>query len=222
MDRLIAISDIHGCFDAFYELVINRIGLSRNDKLVLLGDYIDRGDKIRELIDFIIELRSGGYNVIPLIGNHEAMLLESYHNPAMQPFWFINNGASTLQSFRLEDVTQLDSKYLVFFINLEYFHTDGKFIFVHAGFNNSASDPFSDKENMLWDCYENYTNPILRDHIIIHGHRPKKLEYVRNKIATASPVIPIDTGCVYGSASGYGFLSALIVNNMQLISVAGE
>jgi hypothetical protein len=32
-------------------------------------------------------------------------------------------------------------------------------------------------------------------------------------------VIPIDTGCVYEKELGYGFLSALEVNTMKLLSI---
>lgn len=45
MKRLFAIGDIHGCFDSLQELVENKIQLVKDDKLVLLGDYIDRGNK---------------------------------------------------------------------------------------------------------------------------------------------------------------------------------
>lgn len=40
--QLFAIGDIHGCFDSLKELVENKIQLEKNDKLILLGDYIDR------------------------------------------------------------------------------------------------------------------------------------------------------------------------------------
>ena len=46
MKHLFAIGDIHGCFDSLRELVENKIQPDKDDKLVLLGDYIDRGDKM--------------------------------------------------------------------------------------------------------------------------------------------------------------------------------
>lgn len=57
MKRLFAIGDIHGCFDSLKELVENKILLTKEDKLVLLGDYIDRGIKSKEVIDYIIDLQ---------------------------------------------------------------------------------------------------------------------------------------------------------------------
>ena len=57
--RLFAIGDIHGCFDSLKELVENKIQLQKDDKLILLGDYIDRGDKSKEVVDCIIEFFKG-------------------------------------------------------------------------------------------------------------------------------------------------------------------
>ena len=57
MARLFAISDIHGCFRTFYELVVKIIDLKKTDRLILLGDYIDRGEQSREVVDFIMDLQ---------------------------------------------------------------------------------------------------------------------------------------------------------------------
>ena len=56
-NRLIAIGDIHGCYNNFFQLVNDRIKLTKNDQLVLLGDYIDRGDQSKDVIDFIFQLQ---------------------------------------------------------------------------------------------------------------------------------------------------------------------
>jgi serine/threonine protein phosphatase 1 len=219
MGRLFAISDIHGCFDTFYSLVIKHIGLTKSDKLILLGDYIDRGEKSKEVTDFIIDLMKTGFNVKPLSGNHEAMLVDSWNNPEMLPLWLLNSGITTMQSFGIHDIGNIENKYLDFFQNLDYYEKEGNFIFVHAGFNDFAPDPFSDKHGMIWECRTFYENPLLIDETIIHGHRPKRPEIIEKLIAENSKVIPIDTGCVYDKEMGYGYLSALDVRNMKLISV---
>ena len=45
--KLFAIGDIHGCFDPFCELVEQKIRFSKGDRLVLLGDYIDRDFRLK-------------------------------------------------------------------------------------------------------------------------------------------------------------------------------
>jgi serine/threonine protein phosphatase 1 len=219
MSRLIAISDIHGCFRAFYELVLKVIRLQKPDRLILLGDYIDRGDQSREVVDFIIDLIRKGFDVTPLTGNHEVMLTDSFQNPDMLPLWLMNHGDSTLTSFGIRDIREIDTHYLEFFRNLEYYNVSGKYIFVHAGLNDHASDPFADKHTMVWTSSFFYHNPLLSGMTVIHGHRPKTVSYVGEQLARGSQVICIDTGCVYDTDPGYGNLSALEINSMTLVSV---
>ena len=219
MDRLFAISDIHGCFKPFYELVVNTIKFSESDQLILLGDYIDRGEQSREVIDFIIDLINKGYNITALMGNHEMMLMDSYKDPDLLPLWYMNSGISTLESFGIRDIRELESRYMEFFASLKYYDIIGNAIFVHAGFDDFALNPFDDKHTMIWECSASYQNPLLEGKTIIHGHRSKTISHVKKLISEKSKVIPIDTGCVYAKEIGYGNLSALEVNSMSLFSV---
>jgi serine/threonine protein phosphatase 1 len=219
MPRLFAISDIHGCFNTFYELIVNNIKLKKSDQLILLGDYIDRGDQSKEVIDFIIELIEKGFNISPLKGNHEVMLTDSFRDQTMMPLWLMNSGMSTLLSFGITDIRDIDKRYLKFFESLEYYKFIDNFIFVHAGFNDFADNPFLDKHYMVWECRSSYENPLICEKTVIHGHRPKTISYVNKLIYEKSKVIPVDTGCIYGRELGYGNLSALEVNSMTLISV---
>lgn len=218
MGRLFAIGDVHGCYKTLYELVNNQIGLRKSDRLILLGDYIDRGPGIKEVIDYIIGLTAGGYNVTPLMGNHEYMLVNSYNDPENLPLWYYNEGMTTLESFGINDIRDLEPEYLDFFRKLRYFEKEGDFYFVHGGFNDSLGDPFSDTESMIWESRLSYSNPVFSGKTIVHGHRPKKIDYTRRLIAERSPVIPLDNGCVYGREMNYGYLSALEINTMTLIS----
>ena len=222
MARLFAISDIHGCYKPFYELVTNTIKLDRSDQLILLGDYIDRGEQSKDVIDFILDLNDNGFNVTSLKGNHEAMLLDSYHKPEIFPLWLINGGATTLTSFGIEDIQNIDKIYLEFFTTLEYYKIIGDVIFVHAGFDDFAIDPFSEKHTMICECRNSYDHPVLSGKTIIHGHRPRTLSSVKKLLGENPGVIPIDTGCVYEKEIGYGMLTAIEVNSMTLYSVPNQ
>jgi len=222
MNRLFAISDIHGCYKPFYELIVNCIKLKKSDQLILLGDYIDRGDRSKDVIDFIVDLKNTGFNVAPLAGNHEVMLLDSFYNPEILPLWLMNSSMSTLNSFGIKNINEIDNKYLDFFKLLEFYRIIDKMIFVHAGFDDFAIDPFEDRHGMVWECRTSYQNPLLSNKIIIHGHRPKPLLFIKELINKKSNVIPIDTGCVYKTEMGYGVLSALEVNSMTMFSVQNE
>ena len=82
MTRLIGISDIHGEFDKLCA-VLDKISPQKEDTIVFMGDYIDRGKKSRQVVDKIIDMQNV-CNCVYLIGSHEyAMLhakLDDYYN----------------------------------------------------------------------------------------------------------------------------------------------
>lgn len=56
--RLFVIGDIHGCFKSFQILIEQNIKLLYSDKVILLGDYIDRGPDMALLLqlNYIIDV----------------------------------------------------------------------------------------------------------------------------------------------------------------------
>lgn len=60
-------SDIHGCYCEFME-VLEKIDFSKEDRLIIAGDYIDRGTQNLEMLQWI---ENKPNNVILLKGNHE-------------------------------------------------------------------------------------------------------------------------------------------------------
>ena len=162
-ERLFAIGDIHGCFDSLRELIENKIAIRKSDRLVFLGDYIDRGNQSREVIDYIIELKNKDFDIVALIGNHESMLLDALDNDMFLPEWFQNGGSETMRSFGINSLKQLDQVYIDFFKGLQFYYFLNDFLFVHAGFNDRISNPFDDKYHMIWSRREKYTNPVLTE-----------------------------------------------------------
>ena len=219
MERLFAIGDIHGCFDPLYELIEQKIRIREGDRLVFIGDYIDRGNKSREVIDYILKLQENGFDIIPLLCNHESMMLDALANEQSEYNWFMNGGYETLHSFGIESLDELDTSYLHFFRNLSHYYIHDKFIFVHAGFNDEIINPFEDKYQMIWSRNESYSNPVFNDKIIIHGHTPIPFSLCRQGVRSDPKIINIDTGCVYGDRGGYGHLTAIELFTMQLFTV---
>ena len=218
-NRLFAIGDIHGCFDSIKELIENKIQLQKDDKLILLGDYIDRGDKSKKVIDFIMELKGKGFDVIPLLGNHEAMLLDAFEDQKNISLWTLNGGNETLKSFKVSSVKDIESKYIEFFKGLRYYYAFEDYLFVHAGFNDNVLNPFTDYYSMLWKCKETYTNSLLSDKRIVHGHNPVSIAKCEERVLAKHRVINIDTGCVYKDSEGYGRLTAYDCNCQRIIFV---
>ena len=214
--RLFAIGDIHGCFNAFQILLVQKIRLIKSDKIILLGDYIDRGIQSKEVINYIIDLMAKGFDIIPLLGNHEAMLLDAYNNKELTSAWIQNGGSETLKSFNITSLKDIEPKYIEFFKGLSNYFAFEEYLFVHAGFNDTDINPFTDKYSMIWLCKQTYENPLLMNKIIIHGHRPITVDVCKEIVQRNKNVINLDTGCVYSNMTGYGTLTAIELNSRSL------
>ena len=75
MKKIFAIGDIHGCLGKLQSLIQNISADQKNDIIVFIGDYIDRGSASREVVDYVIQLKGEYKNVVCLLGNHEYMFL---------------------------------------------------------------------------------------------------------------------------------------------------
>lgn len=67
------ISDIHGCYHEFLRM-LEKINFSVSDRLILAGDYIDRGPNSCEMLKWLEHCPE---NVCPIRGNHEEEFAEN-------------------------------------------------------------------------------------------------------------------------------------------------
>ena len=97
--RTIVIGDIHGCFREFQAL-LQKVKFDReSDRLILLGDVIDRGpDSAMVLQECQILKRDMGERFIQLLGNHEDMMLDAYAS-FDRSLWNYNGGSTTRKNF---------------------------------------------------------------------------------------------------------------------------
>src|SRR5690349_16453875 len=95
--RTIAIGDIHGCARAL-RAIVESIQPAADDTVVLLGDYVDRGPDSRGVLDLVLELE-GRCRLVPLLGNHELMLLDALQNPHVIGPWLECGGDATVRSY---------------------------------------------------------------------------------------------------------------------------
>lgn len=209
-----AISDTHGCFLTFKAL-LNTIGLTKDDALFLMGDYVDRGPKSKEVVDEIIKLQSEGYQVTALKGNHEDMIFDSLNLENWS-----GGEKETLQSFGITHFKDLDSKYINWFSKLKSYMNRDPYILVHAGLNFKKSNPLQDELSMRWirNWYGNIDFDWLGDRKIIHGHVPTPRLEIEKMLEglSRSGVLNIDNGCYMKGAKGLGGLCCLELNQMQL------
>ena len=131
--RLIAIGDIHGCADALAAL-LSAVRPAPADCLVTLGDYVDRGPDSRRAIDQLLDLRRQ-CNLIPLLGNHDQMLLRlAEGDGSLLDDWLSQGGTATLASFGCPRAEEVPEKYLAFLRQCQAMHVTPRHFFLHGNY----------------------------------------------------------------------------------------
>jgi serine/threonine protein phosphatase 1 len=201
---------------------MERIGPSNSDKLIFLGDYIDRGPDSMGVIDRLIKWKDEGLDILTLRGNHEEILLQLLTDPEEQGNWMFFGGKETLESFKIEQPYELDWKYIDWLQRLLHYTEVDSYILAHAGINFEAEKPFEDFYNMLWIRHYVPTAEQLAGRKVVHGHTPITVSELEINLRRQWPIIDLDTGCVYSGRKGMGFLSALELGTEELVSVNNQ
>ena len=206
--KTFVIGDIHGCFDQLQTLLeVIKPDLTK-DRLIMLGDYIDRGPNsyltLKKLID--LQKEFGDYHVVLLRGNHEQMALDYLHNPKYLSSWRCNGGKSTLEDFRKhgDDL----ANYEAFLQGLPMYYEDECYIYVHGGIRHGIRLSEQKESDLLWIREEFFMNPVSEKKPVIFGHTPTQTSTGLWKPYIHQNRIGIDTGCIYG-----GFLSAVVLED---------
>ena len=79
-----AIGDIHGQHVMLKALLakLTSLPLRSDDTVIFLGDYVDRGENSRAVIEMLLEWREERPGTIFLRGNHEQLMLDVQDSPA--------------------------------------------------------------------------------------------------------------------------------------------
>ncbi len=207
--RIYCIGDIHGRVDLLHQInkkILQDVaGYTGKRQLVCLGDYIDRGEHSKEVIDFLLECPFPEFNTIFLRGNHEQALLDFLEQSDNGPSWLKYGGLETLLSYKVrlnkfpaknKDYVKIQNslRKLVPIGHMEFFkmtrmsYSIGSYYFVHAGIKPDC--PLNDQvpENQLWIREKFVTNKNPHEKIIIHGHTiSEEADIYKNRIG-------LDTG----------------------------
>lgn len=216
--RSYVIGDIHGCPDELATL-IEALPLDANDRLVFLGDYIDRGPDSKGVVSYLLQLRAtASQTLVFLKGNHEDMLLSFIGLPGLYGDMFLyNGGRATLQSYGMvsaqwepEEVRRrIPPAHLEFFKNLEIYHIVDSFLCVHAGIHPLKPLEAQTEAEMLWIRNEFIHNAHRLPYTVLFGHTPQKAV-----LFDLPYKVGLDTGLVYGNK-----LSCLELSEQMLFQV---
>lgn len=197
------VGDIHGCSDEL-ACLIEHLPLAVSDRLVFLGDYVDRGPDSKGVISSLLELAKQSTNeVVFLKGNHEDMFLAYLGLPGLYGDMFLyNGGGATLASYGITPAAttgdailpRLPAAHVEFLRNLRQYYVADAFLCVHAGINPLKSLEEQTETETLWIRNEFIANRHRLPYTVIFGHTPQR------EIFFDLPYkIGIDTGLVYGN-----------------------
>jgi len=197
--RLFAIGDIHGCPDEL-AAIIKVIAPREGDTVIFVGDYVDRGPSVRDVIEIVLDLRKGPAEVVCLKGNHEDMMLSFLGMKGNYGDSFLfNGGAATLDSYGVGEGEiefarhRLPDSHINFLVGLSLSYLRPPYLFVHAGVMPSRQLEEQTAEDMLWIRQEFLYNAHQIGATVVFGHTP-----MRGVMFDLPYKLGIDTGLVYG------------------------
>ena len=209
MSRTIAIGDIHGCSLALAAL-IDAIDPQSDDTIITLGDYVDRGIDSKGVLDQLVEL-SKRCHLIPILGNHEEMMLHARGSRSDLRFWINCGGDAALDSYgdsgRIDLIPRNHFRFLE--SCLPYFETDTH-VFLHANFKPSVLVAKLDDHTLRWLSLRDYVPPERHcsGKTVLVGHTPQ------GEVLDLGYLMCLDTGCCNG-----GWLTALDVGSGKVWQV---
>lgn len=208
--RLIAVGDIHGCHAEFEEL-LERLALREHDRLVLLGDLVNRGPDSRRVIQL-----ARRHATVALLGNHELRLLN--FRKTDDPTHLKKSDYATL-----EQLTPSCWRYLEA-MPLTYEDRALGVVCVHGGFLPRGAwrrqparvvtriqvvDPAGEPRKRSEAPRAPHWSTLWRGPpFVVYGHTP------RARVARTSWTLGLDTGCAQGGA-----LSACIFPDQEIVRV---
>ena len=211
--RTFAIGDVHGDIVALKTLLARLPTLDDLDTLVFLGDYIDRGPRSKDVIEFVREVQQRApMKVVTLRGNHEDGWLRVAGGG--WPEFVLPPGNGCLAAYRsyvgvpykdgdmptkdeihaLKTGSFFPPEHLEWMQKLEYFYEDDHAIYVHAGLveqDGRFIHP-SDTENvalLLWVRTIRFFTEY-RGKLIVVGHT--STDNLPPELSSFTPEDPLD------------------------------
>lgn len=233
--RCIVISDIHGHLDLLIQL-LEKVNYSNDDYLIIVGDFVEKGNQTIETIEYLMKLQKQNDKVIILLGNCEYALEEMISNPklANQVINYlkrIGKGGMIRQAIKKlsldikidsPEIIQVKVKkflqpYLDYLATLPTILQFNDFIFVHAGIEK-RKDWWNSKLSSLIELQTFYRDGHCLNNYVIVGHLPTSNQYnnsINNNIIIDDnkKIISIDGGIGVKSISQ---LNALIIKSNGL------
>lgn len=207
--RTIAIGDIHGCSIAL-SVLIEAIYPQPDDTIIPLGDFVDRGIDSKGVLDQLIALQSK-CNLVPILGNHDEMMLHARDGRSDFQFWVNCGGDSCLDSYgSSSQLSLIPQSHFRFLESCRSYYETETHVFVHANYKPDVPVNQLDDHTLRWLSLRDYVaaSRHCSGKTFVVGHTPQ------NEVLDLGHLICIDTHCCGGE-----WLTAIEVNTKQIWQV---
>lgn len=214
-----AISDIHGHYDK-YLAMLEKINFGDADTLYVLGDVIDRGEHgIKLLLDILHRP-----NAVMLLGNHEAMMLDTLlgftqitaGSVTALGSWLLNGGGPTFKGYmdsesadRISILEMLEK--MPYYLEITVGEND--FVLLHGGLEDFLPErPLGSysRDDIVW-AEPDLEHGYFLDKFTVIGHTPTMSFGGEPKIFRNGKLFDIDCGCAFDG----GRLGCLCLDNLE-------
>jgi serine/threonine protein phosphatase 1 len=171
MSLTYVIPDIHGRDDLLSE---GLAGISAHSDgaagvIVTIGDYVDKGPASRLVIERLLSGVAGGWRLVTLKGNHDAMMVDALRDPSKMASWIEKGGDAALASYG-GDPAAVPPSHVAWLDGLLPMHVDLHRIYVHAGVDPALPLDQQSEATLLWKRYPKGFSGGYGERHVVHGH----------------------------------------------------
>ncbi|MFM7022529.1 MAG: fructose-bisphosphatase class III [Flavobacteriales bacterium] len=172
------IGDIHGEFYKLKTLVDSILREDAAAEFIFIGDYVDKGEQVKEVLDFLSDFKTK-HTCTFLLGNHEYQWIEAAKGDETAIAYLLKyGGRCTMNSFKTEDVQalalQLESQYAFAFSAALTFTETPDYFICHSGLpalKFAALPAQLEAKDLLFNRYDFLRHPHLYcGKRVIFGH----------------------------------------------------
>jgi len=226
------LGDAHGCYDELVEL-LSQLGYSQtgpagawshpeNRKMVFVGDLVDRGPKIPEVVRLVLDSVNAG-SALCVPGNHDIKFMRAVWGKKVKIAHGLAESLAQFESYEAEyrGFARVVADFITSLIS-HYVLDDGKLVVAHAGMKEEMQgrgsggvrefalygETTGETDEFGLPIRYNWAADYRGSAMVVYGHTPIPEPEWLNR------TINIDTGCVFG-----GRLTALRYPELELVSV---
>jgi protein phosphatase len=220
------IGDIHGCYDELIALLVDlgyqidgeQVTPTQGRKAVFLGDLVDRGPKIPQVLRLVMGMVAAG-TALCVPGNHDVKLMRALRGKNVQVKHGLGESLAQLENesaeFKAQVITFIDK------LVSHYLLDGGRLVVAHAGMKENLAgrgsggvrefalygETTGETDEFGLPVRYNWAAEYRGSATVVYGHTPIPEPEWLNR------TINIDTGCVFG-----GTLTALRYPENELVS----